>query len=59
MTNHISQAGFDEDDDGFITVKCGCGAVVGPAPDNETALDMAMEHAYGAAMQEWAEASDG
>ena len=48
MTNHISQSGFVEDADGFVLVECGCGVVLGPAPDTETALDMAMEHAFNA-----------
>lgn len=46
MTMHISKQGFEEDDDGFISVTCGCGAPLGPFPDQETALDAAMEHAY-------------
>ena len=50
--SHISQMGFIEDADSFITVKCGCGSILGPAPDPETALDMAMEHAYHAGLQE-------
>lgn len=43
---HISLSGIQEDDDGFVIVACNCGAVLGPAPDEETALDMAMEHAW-------------
>lgn len=46
MTDHISQDGFETDDEGFYVVRCGCGEVLGPAPDPETVLDMAMEHAY-------------
>ena len=52
ITAHISQDGFREDRDGFVTVKCGCGLTVGPAPDMETALDMAMEHASVASYQQ-------
>lgn len=58
MTAHISVSGFAEDAAGFVSVICGCGVVVGPMPDPETALDAAMEHAYQAAMKEWADASD-
>jgi hypothetical protein len=58
MTQHISQEGYEVDDMDFLTVKCGCGVVIGPAPDTETMLDMAMEHAYNAAMKEWADASE-
>ena len=36
----------DEDDDGFYWVVCGCELRLGPAPDQETATDMAMEHAW-------------
>jgi hypothetical protein len=46
LTPHISEGGFEHDDHGFIVVNCGCGFVLGPAPDEETALDMAMEHAF-------------
>jgi len=46
MTVHISRNGIEEDDNGFGFVTCDCGAVIGPAPDNETLLDMAMEHAW-------------
>lgn len=58
MASHISQSGFVEDGDGFIWVRCECGEGLGPAPDEETMLDIAMEHAYQAAMTEWREASD-
>ena len=44
---HISQRGFEHDDHhGFIVVQCTCGIEIGAAPDEETALDMAMEHAW-------------
>lgn len=46
MTIHISRSGMVEDDDGFVSVTCDCGAVIGSAPDAETMLDMAMEHAW-------------
>lgn len=52
FTTHISKMGFDMDDDGFSWVECGCGTVLGPAPDQETLLDMAMEHAYWAGREE-------
>ena len=46
MNIHVSQAGFEQDEDGFVHVVCGCGVTLGPAPDEETALDIAMDHAY-------------
>ena len=46
MTVHISRSGFEEDEEGFLFVTCDCGATIGFAPDHETLLDMAMEHAW-------------
>ena len=46
LVSHISVEGFIFDADGFVSLGCGCGHQLGPAPDIETALDMAMEHAY-------------
>lgn len=44
--SHVSRFGIVEDDDGFCSVTCRCGETIGPAPDVETVLDMAMEHAH-------------
>lgn len=38
-----------EDDDGWLIVRCTCGFLFGPVPDNETAMDVLMEHAAEAA----------
>ena len=56
MTVHISRSGVEEDEDGFLFVTCDCGATIGFAPDNETLLDMAMEHAWAGGV---ADASNG
>lgn len=49
FTEHISKMGFERDEHHeFVFVTCGCGIEIGAAPDEETALDMAMEHAYNA-----------
>ena len=34
------------DEIGFLTVECVCGAAFGPFPDDETAMDQMMDHAY-------------
>lgn len=45
MSVHISRGGF-EDSGVDLVVVCDCGVTIGPAPDEEVALDMAMEHAW-------------
>lgn len=37
---------FDQDDEGFTIVQCMCGLPLGPFPDDETAIDALMEHAF-------------
>jgi hypothetical protein len=49
---HISESGIENDPGGFVTVTCECGIKLGPAPDAETVLDMAMEHAFEAGFRD-------
>lgn len=58
MTVHVSRSGIQEDDDGFLSVLCDCGANIGPAPDPETMLDMAMEHAWAGGVADAVNAAD-
>lgn len=42
---HLSD--LDTDSDGWLIVRCTCGwSLLGPVPDNETATDVLMEHAF-------------
>lgn len=45
MSAHVS-AEFERDEDDFIVARCSCGWSLGPFPDEETAIDVLMEHAY-------------
>lgn len=42
---HMSD-GFYENDEGWYTARCTCGAKLGVCPDAETAADALMNHAY-------------
>lgn len=48
MSAHASIPEVDED--GWITPKCVCGWSFGPTPDDETATDVLMDHAYEAGL---------
>jgi len=50
VTAHLF-GGFDEDDDGFVTVACHAGDwSAGPFPDQETAIDALIDHAVDRAL---------
>ncbi len=42
---HTTVAGIERDDDGFVFATCACGFVSMPCPDEETLIDVMMEHA--------------
>lgn len=54
---HFTENGIEEDDDGFYFASCSCGAGIGPAPDEETLVDMAMEHVRFAVILEMQQAA--
>lgn len=58
VLHHTSRGGIEEDDEGFYSVTCQCGEFIGPAPDLEVMVDMAMEHAEYASLQDHARALD-
>ena len=41
-----SQNGIEHDDDGWVWITCECGFRMGPYPDDEVAIDVAMNHAF-------------
>lgn len=43
---HYTANGFEEDKLGFFVPKCSCGWECPPTPDEETATDFLMQHAY-------------
>ncbi len=47
---HYTANGFEEDKLGFFVPKCSCGWECPPAPDEETATDFLMQHAYEAGL---------
>lgn len=48
----------DADEDGFILPVCTCGWKYGPVPDEETATDALMDHAFYEGAQAYAKARD-
>lgn len=47
MSAHITAGGLDVDlRNGWLNALCCCGWRQGPFPDEETAIDALMEHAY-------------
>ena len=47
---HYTANGMEEDKLGFFVPKCSCGWECPPAPDEETATDFLMQHAYEAGL---------
>ena len=45
-------ADFFQDDDGWYFGKCACGFQTGACPDDETVIDVLMDHAYMAGLTE-------
>jgi hypothetical protein len=43
---HYTVDGLEQDKLGFFVPKCACGWKSPPAPDEETATDFLMQHAY-------------
>lgn len=52
---HLTAGGLDSDENGFVISHCSCGWRMGPMPDEETAIDALMEHAY---ERGWADSSN-
>lgn len=46
MSLHQTICGIEEDELGFVSIRCECGWQSGPMPDTETLIDSVMEHAF-------------